>query len=174
MVFARYRSSECEAEVVRIRYRSAAKLRSHRTACNVRRKAVYGESEVHLRQPSLMPLEKAKFAFHVCPRQTEVYCRGHALSPRSLLEKPPTYSLIPSATKWLLELSRELVEEYDLTLSAAVATVPTITEIGMAALMPGAEHGVKIKADKGEKARLSRWTGAQLEDRRHRIDHIER
>jgi hypothetical protein len=115
-------------------------------------------------------LEKAKFAFHVCSRQTDVYTRH--VEP-ALAAGKAAYVLVDSLRyEMALELSRELAEEYDLTLSAAVATVPTITEIGMAALMPGAEHGVKIRPTKAKKLALE-VDGAQLEDRRHRIDHLK-
>lgn len=46
------------------------------------------------------------------------------------------------------EMARELADvlqaDFDLTLSPALGTVPTITEIGMAALLPRADHGAKV------------------------------
>jgi hypothetical protein len=46
------------------------------------------------------------------------------------------------------EMARELADvlkaDFDLTLSPALGTVPTITEIGMAALLPRADQGAKV------------------------------
>jgi hypothetical protein len=48
------------------------------------------------------------------------------------------------------EMARELVQtlgaERDITLTPALAAVPTITEIGMAALLPGAQHATLVTA----------------------------
>lgn len=115
-------------------------------------------------------LEKAKFVFHVYPRQTQVYSM-HVM-PAVIAEKT-AYVLVDSLRyEMALELSRELSQEYDVSLSIAVATVPTITEIGMAALMPGAENGVKVTLTKAGKLALD-VDGAQLKDRRDRVRHLK-
>jgi len=43
-----------------------------------------------------------------------------------------------------LELAEGLKDEFEIRIEAAFSELPTITEVGMAALMPGAENGIKI------------------------------
>lgn len=74
------------------------------------------------------------------------------------------------------EMARELVtvldKEWDVELTPALATPPTITEIGMAALMPGAEKGVTIRASASSK--LTPFIeGKALRSRKDRVAHFE-
>lgn len=66
------------------------------------------------------------------------------------------------------ELQRGFDDEYQRQLVVAVATVPTITEIGMAALMPGAEGEVSIVPASPGKVGL-RIGSAVLKDRQSRL-----
>lgn len=74
------------------------------------------------------------------------------------------------------EMARELVtvldEEWTTELIPAVATPPTITEVGMAALMPGAEKGLSIKASSSGKL-TPLVDGKALRSRQDRIAHFE-
>lgn len=62
----------------------------------------------------------------------------------------------------------ELQETWDKTLDPSLATPPTITEIGMAALMPGAENGVTILSLEGKA--MPEIGGRKLRTRQDRVD----
>jgi len=74
------------------------------------------------------------------------------------------------------EMARELGEvlkgDFDLTLQPAIATIPTITEIGMASLVPKADQGVKVVAVGGGKLGLE-VGGTVLKDRKDRIAFLK-
>ncbi len=74
------------------------------------------------------------------------------------------------------EMARELGEvlkgDFDLTLHPALATIPTITEIGMASLVPKADQGVKVVAVGGGKLGLE-VGGTVLKDRKDRIAFLK-
>lgn len=74
------------------------------------------------------------------------------------------------------EMARELVtvldKEWNAELAPAIATPPTITEIGMAALMPGAEKGVTIMAS-GSGKLTPIIEGKALRSRQERVAHFE-
>jgi hypothetical protein len=52
------------------------------------------------------------------------------------------------------ELARLLREDFEVELNVAVAAVPTVTEIGMAALLPGAHTEAKVVTAGGGKLAL--------------------
>ncbi|GAB4443722.1 MAG: PglZ domain-containing protein [Anaerolineae bacterium] len=72
------------------------------------------------------------------------------------------------------EMGRELVStlepgwHHDLT--AALSTPPTITEVGMAALLPGAEQGVTLTAAGGKLAVA--FAGENFKERKERVAHF--
>jgi hypothetical protein len=74
------------------------------------------------------------------------------------------------------EMARELAEvlkgDFDVTLQPALATIPTITEIGMASLVPKADHGVKVVSVGGGKLGLE-VAGTILKDRKDRIAFLK-
>ena len=74
----------------------------------------------------------------------DYYVRPARLRP-ALAEGKTAYILVDALR---FEMARELLlgldDEYQSRLMVAVGTVPTITEIGMAALMPGAEGEVRV------------------------------
>ena len=71
------------------------------------------------------------------------------------------------------ELAERLVGEFDVSLRAALATPPTITEVGMAALLPGAEGDFAIEtAARSKLAAVIR--GERLKDRKGRLAYLER
>lgn len=69
------------------------------------------------------------------------------------------------------ELAETLREDFSLELKAAVATVPTITEIGMAALLPEAHTGVEVVPDKAGKLALKIGNNL-LKDRQSRLKFL--
>jgi hypothetical protein len=74
------------------------------------------------------------------------------------------------------EMARELGEvlkgDFDLTLQPAIASIPTITEIGMASLVPKADQGVRVVPVGGGKLGLE-VAGTVLKDRKDRIAFLK-
>ena len=70
------------------------------------------------------------------------------------------------------ELCRLLAEDFTRELQPAIATVPTITEIGMAALLPGAEHGVRVVSAGAGKLALQIGDSV-LRDRKERVAFLK-
>lgn len=70
------------------------------------------------------------------------------------------------------ELSRLLKNDFALTLQPAVGTIPTITEIGMAALLPKANESAKVVAVGGGKVALE-IGGVVVKDRKDRVAFLK-
>ncbi|WIG59036.1 MAG: hypothetical protein OJF49_001783 [Ktedonobacterales bacterium] len=87
-------------------------------------------------------LVDAGFQLPGIQRQTEIYTR-HVTEA---LRAGKTAYILVDALRY--EMARIFVQSlgdwYDARLAVAAGTVPTITPIGMAALLPGAEEGVKV------------------------------
>ncbi|MBA2713956.1 MAG: PglZ domain-containing protein [Rubrobacteraceae bacterium] len=89
-------------------------------------------------------------------------------------DKKTAYVLIDSLRyEMARELSREMEDDHGAELSVAVGTVPTITEIGMAALMPGAESGARVVPVAQGRLGLE-VAGTVLRDRKGRLDHLKK
>jgi hypothetical protein len=73
----------------------------------------------------------------------------------------------------LLKTLEETAEDWETDLTAALATPPTVTEVGMAALLPGAERGLIIEGDeKGLAPALGGEPDRVLRTRQDRVDHF--
>jgi hypothetical protein len=70
------------------------------------------------------------------------------------------------------ELSRLLKDDFNLNLQPAVGTVPTITEIGMAALLPRAHQSAKVVGVGGGKLALE-VGGKVIKDRKDRVAFLK-
>src|SRR5262249_7143002 len=70
------------------------------------------------------------------------------------------------------ELCRLLKEDFNLTIQPALGTIPTITEIGMAALLPKARESAKVVAVGGGKLGLE-INGKIIKDRKDRIAFLK-
>lgn len=74
------------------------------------------------------------------------------------------------------ETARELVEvlksDFELAIQPALATIPTITEIGMASLLPRADQGARIVSVGGGKLGLE-IAGTVVKDRKDRIAFLK-
>ena len=81
------------------------------------------------------------------PTQSDVYAKQVA----PLVGRSKTVFVLADALRF--EMAHELAELLEptgmATLSFAVATPPTITKVGMAALVPGAEQGISFAASEG-------------------------
>jgi hypothetical protein len=70
------------------------------------------------------------------------------------------------------ELCRLLQDDFDLTLQPALGMIPTITEIGMAALLPRAQESAKVVAVGGGKLGLE-IGGTVIKDRKDRVAFLK-
>jgi hypothetical protein len=70
------------------------------------------------------------------------------------------------------ELSRLLTDDFTLELQPAIGTVPTITEIGMAALLPKAHESAKVVSVGGGKLALE-IAGKIIKDRKDRVAFLK-
>jgi len=70
------------------------------------------------------------------------------------------------------ELCRLLAEDFKLELQPAIATIPTITEIGMAALLPKANESAKVVSVGGGKLGLE-IAGKVIKDRKDRVAFLK-
>ena len=74
------------------------------------------------------------------------------------------------------EMARELIDvlkdDFDLSLQPAIATMPTITEIGMASLLPKADQSTKVVSVGNGKLALE-IAGTVVKDRKDRINFIK-
>lgn len=113
--------------------------------------------------------QAAKFRIPGVLRQTEVFERQ--VKPK-LAEGKTAYVWVDALRYEMAhELVQTLTEDYDLTLQPSVATVPTITEIGMAALLPNAET-VRVVAAGDSKLGLE-INGTVLKDRTSRTKFLQ-
>lgn len=71
------------------------------------------------------------------------------------------------------ELARLLREDFDVDLQAALAAVPTVTEIGMAALLPGAQGMAKVVTAGSGKLALE-INGTVIKDRKDRLTLLKK
>ena len=74
------------------------------------------------------------------------------------------------------EMAQELIEglgdEFDIALGPAIAQLPTITEVGMAALQPGADQGMELVDAGGGRVGIQ-IGNALLKDRASRVRHFQ-
>jgi hypothetical protein len=70
------------------------------------------------------------------------------------------------------ELTRLLADDFELELRAAIGTLPTITETGMAALLPGAHESAKVVSVGGGKLALE-IAGKVIKNRKDRVAFLK-
>jgi len=102
----------------------------------------------------------------IIPRQREVFEKH--VKP-SLGKEKIAYMLV-DALRFEMgrELARLLKEDFEVDLQAALAAVPTVTEIGMAALLPGAHSSAKVVTAGDGKLALE-IGGMVVKDRKDRV-----
>lgn len=131
----------------------------------------YREAAETLSEHYLRSLQKARFQIPGLPRQTEIFARHVA----SALENGKVAYVLVDSLRYEMarDLARTLEGDYEVGISPALGTVPTITEIGMAALMPGAESGAKVVEVSDGKLGLE-VGGAVLRERKDRVACLEK
>ncbi len=131
----------------------------------------YRSAAESLSEQFLRALQKAKFKLPSLARQTETFARN--VEPALKSGKKVAYVLVDSLRyEMARDLARAMGGDYEVEISAAVGTVPTITEIGMAALMPDAESGAKVVPVSEGKLGLE-IAGTVLRDRKDRVKKLE-
>jgi len=143
------------------------------------------ESLVHL-------VAKARQSYAaVSDRLAELFTRAYAADqyeiPKVLLQADVYHDAVAPAAQTgrvayvlvdalRLEMARELLSVLDPDWSGelvpALATPPTITEIGMAALLPGAEKGIAVVQAEGDRL-AAVIVGATLASRQDRLAHLQ-
>lgn len=130
----------------------------------------YMEVGGRLSERFVRALEQERFRLPGVRTQRETFT---SLVAPALREGKTAYLLVDALR---FELARELVRDlgdgYRATLSAGLGTVPSITEIGMAALMPGAEREAQMVSTGQGKIGL-KIGDAVLKDRKSRIEWLK-
>jgi len=130
----------------------------------------YAETVHLLADRFIRAFELAGFTIPEVFQQANIY---HGFVEAALSEARVAYFLVDA---FRFEMGRELCaqfpEDWKVEISPAVATPPTITEVGMAALMPGAEKGLAVEPAGNGKLGVT-VVGNLLKSRSDRIRHLE-
>ncbi|EFK06068.1 conserved hypothetical protein TIGR02687 [delta proteobacterium NaphS2] len=113
--------------------------------------------------------QKAGFeAWEILPQMRIFHDR---VSPSLAKEKKTVFFLVDALR---YEMAAELLEgmdkDFDVTLEPAIGNLPSITSVGMAALLPGAETGLELIPTKGGMAVV--LDSRQLRDRKSRLAYV--
>jgi hypothetical protein len=143
---------------------------------------------IKIRQEYTRTVEQEVEAFTTAYKGSNFLMKGFL--PQSLIFEKGLKPLIKTEgkTAYILvdalrfEMGRELVEglkdEFEVEVLPAIAQLPTLTLVGMAALLPNAEKGLKLSEAPGGKMAISFEDGVLLKDRLSRVkyfeDHIDR
>jgi len=113
---------------------------------------------------------EAKFRIPGALSQSEVFAKR--VKPK-LTEGKTAYVWVDALRfEMARELARTLEAEFDVEAQAAVGTVPTVTEIGMAALLPGAQESATL-VSVGEGKLALKINGSVLKDRKDRVQFLK-
>jgi hypothetical protein len=130
----------------------------------------YAETVHLLASRFVRAYEGAGFAMPDVVQQADIY---HDFVEPTASETPVAYFLVDA---FRFEMARELCaqfpEDWKAELHPAIATPPTITEVGMAGLMPGAEKGLAIEPAGSSKLGVI-VLGNLLKVRSDRVKHLE-
>lgn len=114
-------------------------------------------------------LAERKFEFGDLPHQTDVYARW--VEPLLAAGERVAYFLVDALR---FDMGRDLYDGVmgaEKELTGCIATPPTVTTVGMAALMPGAEKGVELTA-KGDRLAL-KVDGQVLQTAADRLAYLQ-
>lgn len=130
----------------------------------------YMEVGSQLAETFIRRYETARFKIPGIMQQTEVFAK--AVKPKLSAGKTAYVWVDALRYEMARELTQTLTEDYNLEIQGAVATVPTITEIGMAAFLPGAEKSATVVPVGDSKLGL-KINGTVLKDRTGRIKFLQ-
>jgi len=130
----------------------------------------YTEVGSELAKHFVTKFSKAKHPVKGVLRQTDIF----NTQVKSKLEKGKTAYVWVDALRF--EMARQLCDvlkdDFDLSIQPAIATIPTITEIGMAALLPRAHQSAKVVSVGGGKLGVE-IEGTVLKDRKDRVAFLK-
>ncbi|MBD0371450.1 MAG: PglZ domain-containing protein [Pyrinomonadaceae bacterium] len=130
----------------------------------------YMEVGAILSEKFLRRYQESKYRLTGVLRQTEIY--KQKVKPK-IAEGKTAYIWVDALR---FEMGRDMVQslsdEFDLQLESAVGTVPTITEIGMAALLPSAEGAASVVAVGDSKLAL-KIDNTIIKDRKDRVKFLK-
>lgn len=130
----------------------------------------YAETVQLLADHFVHAYEDAGFTIPGVIQQADIY---HDFVEPTIPEAPIAYFLVDA---FRFEMARELCgqfpEDWITELHPAIATPPTITEVGMAGLLPGAEKGLAIEPAGTSKLGVT-VLGNILKTRSDRVKHLE-
>ncbi|NQT68694.1 MAG: PglZ domain-containing protein [Desulfobacteraceae bacterium] len=134
----------------------------------VRRK--YADLTDELNRTFVGRFQKAGFEIEGILPQARIFC--DRVDP-ALAKKKKTVFFLVDALRY--EMASELLEgmdkDFDVTLEPAISSLPSITSIGMASLLPGAEKGLDLVSAKGGLTVV--LEGRPLKDRKSRLAYME-
>lgn len=135
----------------------------------VRARQRYYETASDLAERFARTYQAAGFSIPSALRQRAIFDRRVAPA----LEAGKTAYVLVDALRFEMakELANNLSEWFEVTLAPALATLPTITEVGMAALLPGADGEVDLVPAAAGKLALT-INGATLQDRKDRVGFL--
>ncbi|HEU5379117.1 MAG TPA: PglZ domain-containing protein, partial [Ktedonobacteraceae bacterium] len=124
-----------------------------------------------LAEQFLRSFQAARFQIPDAMRQVEIFDKH--IQP--VLQQGKVAYVLVDALRYEMgrELAQTLIPENSLELSVALGTVPTITVIGMAALLPGAQEQPRLVAPSNGKVALE-LDGVTLKDRKGRIEFLKK
>ncbi len=131
----------------------------------------YAEAAHQLASHFVRAYEAAGFNLAGVIQQADIY---HDFVDPAAADEPTAYILVDA---FRFEMARELCEplpkDWKVELTPALATPPTITEVGMGALMPGAENGLALVSAGSGKLGVG-VLDAVLKNRSERMKHIQK
>ncbi len=135
----------------------------------------YAEAVNHLTRRFIDAYEQAAFHLPNILQQADIY--RDVVTPERLQHGRVAYVLVDALR---FEMARELSqahlkdqEDWQVELRAALATPPTVTNVGMTALLPGAERGLVLSQEKrGLTPSLAESTDGYLYLRERRMTYI--
>lgn len=114
--------------------------------------------------------QQAKFHIPGILRQSEIFAKQVQLK---VSEGKTAYVWVDALRfEMASELARTLGAEFNVDMQAAVGTVPTITEIGMAALLPSTHESATL-VSVGEGKLALRIDGTIIKDRKDRVNFLK-
>ncbi len=140
-----------------------------------RARQAYADTVNRLTEAFIDAYEQAAFHLPNVLQQADVY--RDVVAPERLQRGRVAYVLVDALR---FEMARELCHQYladqetwEVELRAALATPPTVTDVGMTALLPGAERGLVLSQEKrGLTPSLAEATEGPLYLRERRVAYV--
>lgn len=114
--------------------------------------------------------QKVKHPINGVLRQVELF--DSEVSPKAQHEKTAYIWVDALRFEMAKELTEVLKEDFDLSLQPAIGNLPTITEIGMASLLPNASQSAKVVSVGNGKLAVE-ISGTLIKDRKDRISFMK-